>query len=328
MPPDDTRLLVTGGTGFVGRSLLRWLAAPGRPRVRPTLLSRDPARFRARFPALAAGVELLAGDVRRFEAPPGGFTHVLHGATDTGAEAHAHPEVIRETILEGTRRVLEVAQAVGAGRVLLLSSGAAYGPQPAELDALPETYQGALDPADPGTSYGRAKREAEALCAAWTAPGHSASVGRLFAFVGPDLPLDAHFAIGNFLQDALAGRPIEVRGDGSPVRTYLDQDELAGWLWALLHRGAPGRVYNVGSDEAVDMAGLARLVAEVVQPGLEVRIARARADYAGRQRYVPSLARVRAELGLEVRVPLREALRRTAAWHRALGADPARLTPP
>jgi dTDP-glucose 4,6-dehydratase len=317
MASEAIRLLVTGGTGFVGRSLLRWLAQPGRAQVRPTLLSRDPARFAARFPDLAARVQLLPGDVRRFEPPSAGFTHVLHGATDTSAEAHAHPDVIRETILLGTRRALEVAERVGAGRVLMLSSGAVYGPQPAHLAALPETFAGALDPADPGTSYGRAKLEAEALCEAWTAPGRSASVGRLFAFVGPDLALDAHFAIGNFLSDALAGRPILVKGDGSPVRTYLHQDDLAAWLWTLLVSGAPGRRYNVGSDEVVDMAGLARLVAGEVHPGLEVRVARARADYAGRQRYVPDLSRVKAELGLAVTVPLAEAIRRTAAWHRA-----------
>ena len=315
---DDMRLLVTGGTGFVGRSLLRWLAASGGALadLRPTLLTRDPAAFRARHPALAARVELLQGDVRGFAVPAAGFTHVLHGATDTSPQAHAHPEVIRETILEGTRQVLEAAARVGAGRLLFLSSGAVYGPQPEGLEQLPETYRGVLDPTDPGTSYGRAKLEAEALCEAWTDPGRSASVARLFAFVGPDLPLDQHFAVGNFLRDALAGRPIEVKGDGTPVRSYLYQDDLAEWLWVLLRRGAPGRAYNVGSDEAVDIATLARLAAAVVHPGLEVRVARARADYAGRHRYVPSLQRVRAELGLEVKVGLEEALRRTALAHR------------
>jgi len=318
MASDDIRLLVTGGTGFVGRSLLRWLAASGGAlaALRPTLLTRDPHHFRARHPELAARVELVAGDVRTFAVPPGGYSHVLHGATDTSPQAHAHPEVIRETILQGTRQVLEAAGRAGARRLLFLSSGAVYGPQPAHLAQLPEEFEGALDPQDPGTSYGRAKQEAEALCQAWTAPGRSASVARLFAFVGPDLPLDQHFAVGNFLRDALAGRPIEVKGDGTPVRTYLFQEDLAEWTWALLQRGAPGRAYNVGSDQAVDMAALARLVVEVVHPGLEVRVARARADYGGRHRYVPSVQRVKAELGLEVRVGLREALRRTAAAHR------------
>jgi dTDP-glucose 4,6-dehydratase len=319
MSAPPTRLLVTGGTGFVGRALLRWLEAPGAPAAaRPTIVTRSPARFRERFPKLASGVDLVEGDVRHFPAPGGEFTHVLHGATDTSVEAHTRPETIRDTIVEGTRHVLEVAAQVGAARVLLLSSGAVYGPQPVHLEALPETYQGVLDPGDPGTSYGRAKRVAEQLVEAWTAPGRSGSVARLFAFVGPDLALDGHFAIGNFLRDALASRPLEVKGDGTPVRTYLHQDDLSAWLWALLHRGAPGRAYNVGSDEAVDMAALAALVARVVQPGLPVTIARARADYAGRHRYVPSLARVRAELGLEVRVPLAEAIARTAAWHRAV----------
>lgn len=321
-PLDVTsRLLVTGGTGFVGRSLLRWLADPrhGLVGLRPTLVSRAPGAFAARYPELAARVDFLEGDVRSFRFPDAGFTHVLHGAMDTSSAAHARPDELRATIVDGTRHVLACATAVGARRVLYLSSGAAYGTQPSGLEQLPEDFSGAPDPKDPVSVHGLAKRDAEALCAAWGTTDRSASSARLFAFVGVDLPRDQHFAIGNFIGDALARRPLEVKGDGSPVRSYLDATDLSEWLVTLLGRGAPGRLYNVGSDEAVDIATLARTVADVVSPGLEVRIAKARADYAGRHRYVPSIARVKRELGLAVRVPLAEAIRRTADWHRRRG---------
>lgn len=317
----SSRLLVTGGTGFVGRSLLRWLADPahGLDALRPTVLTRNARAFRARWPDLAARVDLLEGDVRSFAPPAGPFTHVVHAAMETHASAHAadRSAELRATIVEGTRHALEVATAVGAKRFLYLSSGAAYGPQPADRASLPEDFEAPLDAAVAANTHGLGKREAEALCAAWSSGGRVACSARLFAFLGPDLPLDQHFAIGNFLRDALAGRPIEVKGDGTPLRTYLDASDLSEWLVTLLGRGAPGRVYNVGSDEVVDMAGLARLVAEVVAPGLEVRIANARRDDAARHRYVPAITRARDELGLTVKVPLRECILRAAAWHRA-----------
>src|SRR5581483_1431185 len=131
----------------------------------------------------------------------------------------------------------------------------------------------APDALDPRSSYGNAKRLAENLCAISTQAGRAdVVVGRLFAFVGPRIPLDAHFAIGNFLHDALEGRPIVVRGDGQARRSYLYAGELPEWCWALLARGRSGAAYNVGSPQGVTIADLAGLVAKLATQPPEVRI--------------------------------------------------------
>ena len=118
------------------------------------------------------------------------------------------------------------------------------------------------------------------------------------------VPLDAHFAVGNFLRDGLAGGPIRVAGDGTPYRSYLHAADLMVWLWTILISGPPGRAYNVGSDRALTIAALARKVADLF--GTDVQIAREAVPGQPPQRHVPSIRRAREELGLDVRIELEE----------------------
>ena len=328
------RLFLSGGTGFFGQWLLASLlhadAALGLG-LEVVVLTRDPATFRNRASDLAThpAVELRPGDVRWFEYPKGEFTHVIHAAADTSTGAAGQPLRLVDTVVGGTRRMLEFASMCGARRFLFVSSGAVYGELPADPALVPESFPGGPDPADPRSAYGEAKRLAEQLCALYTRDSRvPAVVARGFAFVGPLLPLDAHFAVGNFIRDALTADSIRVRGDGSPVRSYLYAADLAAWLLALLVRGIPGRTYNVGSDRAVTIRELAQSVAETLAPGKPVVVAPATASAGARSRYVPSIARVREELGLEVWTDLGEALRRTAAWCRSQGAASADVPAP
>ena len=318
------RLFITGGTGFFGCWLLEsFLWADGKLQLgaAATVLTRDPDAFARRAPHLAASpkIHLLAGDVRSFEFPRGGFTHVIHAATAASAALNeAAPEEMFDTIVGGTQRTLDFAVQAGATRFLFTSSGAVYGRQPPDLARIPEEYAGAPDPLDPTSAYGEGKRAAELLCAlSHRRDGLAAVIARCFAFVGPWLPLDAHFAIGNFIRDALNGGPIRVSGDGTPYRSYLYAADLAVWLWTILFRGRPCRPYNVGSEDALTIADTARLVASAVDPRLPVEIARAPKDRTGTSNYVPSIARAGDELGLTLRVSLRDAVVKTLQWHRA-----------
>lgn len=317
------RLLITGGTGFFGLWLLETFVhanAALELGAEAVVLTRDPAAFARKAPRLAGapGIHLHAGDVRDFAPPDDVFTHIIHAATTSGAPVH--PEEMSSTILDGTRRVLEFARLCGARRLLYVSSGAVYGPQPPALERIPEDYAGEPPPDDPAHAYGRGKRMAERMVLeAWRDGGPEPSIARCFAFVGPHLPLDAHFAAGNFLRDALAGRPIRVGGDGTPLRSYLHAADLAIWLWTLLFAGPAGRAYNVGSDQALSIADLARAAAALRTPALPVEIARPPVPGQPPASYVPDTTRVEKDLGVRIRIPLAESLARTYRWH----AEPA-----
>ena len=313
------RIFITGGTGFFGCWLLEsftWASDQLKLGASAVVLTRDAAAFAAKAPHLAGhpSVALHEGDVRTFAFPSGRFTHVIHAATTSSAPVE--PRTTFETIVGGTERVLACARATGARRLLFTSSGAVYGRQPADMTHIPEDYPGAPDPTDPNSAYGEGKRAAEQLCAVHATPAFEPVIARCFAFVGPYLPLDAHFAVGNFIRDALRGGPIRVKGDGTPVRSYLFAADLAVWLWTLLLRGRPLRSYNVGSDEPISIRELAALVAGLEHPGVSVEIGQARGASVLPSRYVPEIGRAQAELKLGVVVPLRDAISRTMAWHR------------
>ena len=318
------RLFITGGTGFFGCWMLEsfaWANDRLGLNASAVVLTRDAAAFARKAPHLAThpAIRFHPGDVRNFVFPPGEFSHVIHAATDGDLKLMAeNPLAVFDINVFGTRRVLEFARQCGAMDFLFTSSGAVYGRQPPELAQLSEEYRGAPDPTDAQSAYGAAgeeKRIAETLCALYARQhGLNTKIARCFSFVGPYLPLDGKFAVGNFIRDALLGGPIHINGDGTPYRSYLYAADLAIWLWTILLRGAACRPYNVGSAEAISIAGLADTVAEVAAPSAAVHIARQPTPGAAPERYVPSTQRAQVELGLVQSIALGEALRRTMAW--------------
>lgn len=318
----DARVFITGAGGFVGSWLLESLLYADRAHglgVRVTALARDPAVFAERLPHLAAApaVTFQRGDVRQAITVNGGFTHVLHCASAALPEENAaHPDDVVDLIETGTARVIEVARRFAGARFLQMSSGSVYGPQPPELERMPESHSGEASSAIPAERFGAAKRSAERLVASAAGGGVHVVTARAFGLVGPRLPLNGQFAIGNFLRDAAAGRAIAVQGDGTPVRSWLHAADLAVWCWAILALGGTGTAYNVGSDDAHSIGEAARRVGALTEPPLPVSVARTADPRIPRSRFVPDITRARTDLGLDVWIPLDDALRRTWDWVR------------
>jgi dTDP-glucose 4,6-dehydratase len=332
-------IFVTGGTGFFGRWLLESFAEANANLAlesKMVVLTRDPDAAASNAPELAANpaIHFVRGDVRRFDRESilkqlpaghsGDFRFVIHAATESGSTlAQDDPLATFDTIVAGTRAALDFAVASGARRFLFTSSGAVYGPQPSAITHIPETCSGAPDSTRPASAYGEGKRAAELLCACYHArhPALEPVIARCFAFVGPGLPIDAHFAVGNFIRDALRGGPILIGGDGTPYRSYLHAADLAVWLWTLLFTGQPVYPYNVGSEEDVTILELAQTVARCFPETVEIKVAQEPKPGVPPSRYVPAASRA-AGLGLVTRIPLTEAIARTIAWHSAASKKP------
>lgn len=299
------KVLLTGGTGFFGKSLLdAWRTASPKPCDELVILSRDPETFRRRHPEFAPlpGVRFLAGDIRTFQLHAEPFDAIIHAATP--ASLTVPDAEMTSIIVDGTRRVIEEARRSGVRRILLTSSGAVYGPQPPDCFGIAEDA-----PPAPVTAYGQGKLAAEKLL---LESGIPTVIARCFAFVGRYLPLDIHFAAGNFLRNRLNQEPIVIQGDGRPYRSYLAASDLVRQLWTLLEHGRAGEAYNVGSEHAVAIRELAEIIAVLEEPHLPVRIA-GRHQAGPPPRYVPSTAKYRAEFGNGETMNLETALRETLA---------------
>jgi nucleoside-diphosphate-sugar epimerase len=313
---DGEKIFVTGGTGFIGRWILElfFRAAKHGVKVEAHVLSRDPRKFAEMAPHIANSslFRFYQGDIQDFLLPELGSCYVIHGATEASAKLNADdPGKMFDTTVLGTRHLLQQVESC-AIRVLTLSSGAVYGRQPADLVGVPEDWSGGPDFTNPLNAYAEAKRSAEMLCAiSVKCAGLHVSMARIFAVLGPMLPLETHFAAGNFLSDAMAGRPVVVSGDGRAVRSYVYPTDLLVQLVAILMRGKSGVAYNVGSDAAVSIKELATVISdEIGQVGVRV-LGRTDAGW-NPGRYVPNLNRMRNELLVDVELSLNSMIVKTA----------------
>jgi dTDP-glucose 4,6-dehydratase len=309
-------IFIAGGTGFIGKWLLATLLDANEKLsldCRITVLSRDPGAFQRAWPAVAERVHWIAGDIRDFPITNEHFDVIVHAATDVASQIS--PQDVFSTCLDGTRRLLELASRCGVNRLLLVSSGAIYGPLPTGMTHVSESHLGGPDPLLGSSAYGEGKRVSECLCAQASANGLEVKIARVFALVGPHLPLDKHFAIGNFLRAAMAGEQIVVQGDGTPYRSYLYAADMAAWLWAIMFRGSKTRAYNVGSEESLSILDLAEQIPNILGCKLDIFTRQQPQPGSAATHYVPNTARARLELRLPGAMALQEAIVRTAGWY-------------
>ena len=317
------RVLVTGGTGFVGRWLVESLGLARQVHgleCSAIILTRNARRTVDRWPWIEsqAWLHLVESDVRSMPDPPGPIQLILHGAVDTSPAADAN--TVRDVCERGVLRMIACARACGAERFHLVSSGAVYGARapgqadPREDEPIDEAVAG------PYGAYSDGKRRAEQIARRSIGGGCALTMSRVFGLAGPGLPLDGRFAMGNFIRDAVSGVPIHVRGDGRAMRSYLHGSDLAAWIWLIILQAPPFSVFNVGSPEAIGMADLARRVRDLLAPSATIAVDAGESIPA--TRYVPDVSSISKVLGLRATRSLDACILGTAGHYHSLANRP------
>lgn len=298
-------LLIIGGSGFFGKSILdaykRGLLSPwGIDLV--YVFARNADRLKEEAPELMdPSIKLVNGDIATCKEIPVA-DYVIHAAASTDAANYlSQPEVEKKNIQAGTYNYCDLAKKFHQhSRIVYCSSGAVYGQQPPDLDKISEDYDGgSLSEMSPTKQdYAAAKRDAEEAIINLGKQSLSVSIARCFAFVGPYLPRDKHFAIGNFIGDGLNNRPIQVKADHLVYRSYMYADDLVEWLMRICELGNPHcPILNVGSDEGFEIRDIAKQIAEkfnVLYSGAE--ISRSNID-----RYIPNIEKAKYFCSLKIK---------------------------
>ncbi len=295
-------LLIIGGTGFFGKSILdcykRGLLHPWDVN-RVIVMSRNSDNFKFNYPELMSnGVELLNGDITTINSLPDA-DYVIHAAASTDASLYlSHKKKEKKNIIRGTLNYCQLAAEFHKNsKIVFCSSGAVYGYQPEQVKHLTEDMAfGDIESLDEvKKSYAYAKRDSEFSMQELGRVGLNVSIARCFSFIGKYLPKDQHFAIGNFIADGIAGRDINVKADRKVYRSYMYADDLVKWLMTLADNANPKcPIYNVASDDEVEVLELADIVANIFNVG--VQSLENNATHI--DRYIPSVGKANNELGL------------------------------
>lgn len=299
------RILVTGGSGFLGSHLCERLLNQGHE-----VLCVD--NF---FTGTRSNVEHLIGR-KRFELMRHDVTFPLYVEVDEiynlacpASPIHYQRDPVQtiKTSVHGAINALGLAKRVRA-RIFQASTSEVYGDP--DVHPQPEEYWGRVNPIGPRSCYDEGKRCAEALFFAYYRQhGLPIKVGRLFNTYGPRMHPNDGRVVSNFILQALRNKPLSVYGDGSQTRSFCYVSDLLDLL-ALFMETPPDFTgpLNMGNPAECTMLELAQTVLELTGSRSDIKFEALPADDPKQRR--PDISQAR-ELGWEPRVPLAEGLRQT-----------------
>jgi len=319
-------IFITGGTGLFGRWLVESMCEANQrlgANIRATILTRNIGNImsRAKKTYHDPAITLIQGDVSDFEFPNEKFSKIIHMAATSAQETFNGADQLAkfQMLVNGTEHVLQLATECEAEKVLLTSSGVVYGSYSTINNRVSETCCSAPGTTDPLSALGEGKRVSELLCGYYSNKyKFDYVVARCFSFAGPGIPLNMHYAIGNLIYDAIERKELVVRGNGSPIRSYLYLGDLLVWLLTLLLDGESERIYNVGSDVEISIKKLAYKVRDLLSPLKNVKISGSElcmSEHSSPDCYVPDIERARKDLNLAVWTPLDEIILNTAKFY-------------
>lgn len=314
-------IFITGGSGFFGSALLYSLLESNKKvdlNIRVTVLTRNINSFKSKHPILVQSsfIKLIEGDILNFDFPSEKFSKIFHLATTSAIETFNGEDQLQKykTLVDGTERLLKFAVSNKVNKILFTSSGVVYGNLPKNMHNVKEIFSGAPDTSFSSSALAQGKRSAEFLIAYYADKyKFDFVIARCFSFVGPYLPLKLHYAIGNFVYDAIFNKSIKIKGDGQAIRSYLDVNDLTVWLIKLMSTDCKEKIYNVGSDHSISVLSLAEKIRDIISPNKEIFIMGDVSHSVGnfpRNYYVPNIERARSELKLDVWIDLESSIQR------------------
>ena len=309
-------VLITGATGFVGRNLLESLTKTESYKsgsLKLTCVTRDANKLFSQWPTEKSKLKVLEWDIRKplTEQQPE-FDYVFHLAGENRTiHDSQQAKVVLDTSILGTQNLLRATatEKINTPKIIIASSGAVYETsqnRKRDFQEPSEISEKFIEGDDP---YRSGKSRVESICKQFLHESTSQiMIARMFTFVGPHLPLNANFAIGNFFQDCLLNRAITINSDGKSIRSYQFSTDMVNWLVTILINGKNANIYNVGSSEQISIVDLANRICKILENKHGVKILGDQSPDPVSSFYVPNIKKAERELGLTNSFSLDESL--------------------
>ena len=317
----QSKILLTGCTGFVGAWILNSLneaCLKYKLKISLYVLTRNKTKNDIKNIFISnlsedLDLQVIIDDITQFKVDID-FDYVIHGAVDASADLNSNnPNKMFDTIVDGTTHLLKVlSYSNSIKKILHLSSGAVYGKhiynEPVQESSFTD------DPIyDNFATYAESKRISENLINSFTKKNNLQSVhARIFAVSGPFMKFTAHFAFGNFINDALSKNIITIKSDGSSIRSFLYAADMAKWLIYLLVENNKHKAYNIGSSVEISIKDLAYKIASVI--GCDCEIQGKSMRMWDNKYYIPSNERIISESKIMPTVDLDTMIKNTIIW--------------
>ena len=299
--------LITGGTGFLGSHLTKYLLDAGEQVI-----------------SIDNNFTGSKNNIKNFFKNPN-FEFIRHDVTQPiFLEVHriwhlacpaspihyqSNPIKTTKTSFLGTLNMLGIAKRVGA-KILLASTSEVYG-DPKEHPQK-ESYNGSVNPIGIRSCYDEGKRVAETLCFDYKRIHEiDIRVMRIFNTYGPKMNLNDGRVVSNFIVQALKGKNLTIYGDGTQTRSFCYVDDLISGMVSLMNGNHCGPI-NIGNPNEFKIKELAELIIQKINPNLEISYLPLPQDDPLQRK--PDISLARKELLWEPKINIKEGLEKTIPW--------------
>jgi nucleoside-diphosphate-sugar epimerase len=314
------KYLITGGTGFIGRGLVRQLLSEGHE-IR--ILDNDSRGSAQKLSDLANSCDIRLGDIRDLQAVTDasvGVDSIIHLAYINGTQYfYTKPYEILEVGLKGMLNVLDASKTNGVSEVVLASTSEAY-QTPPSIPTAEDVPLVVPDVQNPRYSYGGGKIASELLLINYAKQfGLSSKIFRPHNVYGPDMGQE--HVIPQLIEKVVIAKEktptadsisIQIQGDGLQTRAFIYIDDFARSVSIMLKKGLDGNVYHLGNEEEVTILDLVKEIGSALE--LQIEAIPSEAPKGATNRRCPDISKI-ASLGYVKEVSLAEGVARTVEWY-------------